>query len=224
MKLRIEAVNRHVELIDGTYRPSEAVFGQIEDNLPWWGIAGIFYYGLGEKSIMGPSEESRFLLNPYLLVGVDLYHNWAHVSEAQILAPGVSLDCAPTQLSWYPSERRAEVTYSAACVARTNSRYFDLISYNARDMNLNYIYVSYVDSHNISKPDPPAEPYAIPHYIHRGDSCGYPGGCNNMSPPSPVIDGLEITDFPSHVEIWLWQDEPNAISQPPDMKFVIQFQ
>jgi len=223
LRLREEAVRQHVELISGAYSPAETIFGQIEDNRPWWGLTGYFYYGSGDQSIEGPSEESRFLLNPFLLVGADFYHDWKGLSESEILRPGFALDCAPTQLRWYPRERRGEATYDAQCVARTNSRLFDLIAYNARDLNLNYLYVSYADSRNISKPDPPASAYAIPHYLHRGSSCGYSGGCNNMSPPTPEIDALQIDGFPAQVVIWLWQRKPNAISQAPDMVFVIQF-
>lgn len=223
LQLREQAVQRQAELILGTYRPAEAVFGQIEDHLPWWGLAGYFYYGSGDKSIEGLSEESRFLVNPYLLVGADFYHNWKDQPESEILRPGVALDCAPAQLRWYPKARRGEVTYNAACVAQTNSRLFDLIAYNARDMNLNYLYVVSDDSRNISKPDLPTRPYAIPHYLHRGGSCGYPGGCNNMSPPTPEIDALEIIEFPAQVVVWLWQDEPSTVTQAPDMVFVIQF-
>jgi hypothetical protein len=220
---REEAVRRYPDLLAGDYKPAESIFGQIEDGLPWWGLAGYFYYGPGGKSIEGLSEESRFLLNPYLLVGVDLYHNWQSLPEREITRSGFALDCPPTQLRWQPSAARAEAVYEARCVARTNSRLFDLIAYNARDMNLNYIYVSYADSHSISKPNPPSAPYAIPQYIHRGGSCGYPGGCNNMSPPTPEIDALEITGFPAEAVIRLWTRKPASVEQTPDMVFVIQF-
>jgi hypothetical protein len=222
-RMREQAVQQHPELLLARYRPSDAVFGQIRDNLPWWGMTGIFYYGSGDNSIAGPAEESRFLLNPYLLVGADFYHNWIGYPEAEVLKPGVALDCAPTQLRWNPLERRGEVTYNARCISGTNSRRFDLIAYNARDFNLNYIYVSYNESRNITKLDPPSAPYAIPHYIHQGNSCGYPGGCNNMSPPSPEIDSLEILGFPAEVVVWLWTSEPSSNSQPPDMIFLVRF-
>jgi hypothetical protein len=223
LALREQAVELHPELLMVQYQPSEAVFGQIKDQLPWWGLAGIFYYGSGDQSIDGPSEESRFLLNPYMLVGADFYHTWIGYPEAEILKPGVALDCAPKKLVWNPQERRGEVTYSANCISGTNSRRFDLISYNARDFNLNYIYVAYDESSNITKDNRPSAPYAIPHYLHQGNSCRYPGGCNNMSPPSPEIDSLEITGFPAEVVVWLWKNEPGSISQPSDMIFLVRF-
>ncbi len=221
--LRQQAVGQHPELLGGKYRPSGAVFGQIEDGLPWWGLAGQFYYGPGEQSIEGASEESRFLLNPFLLLAADFYHNWQGRPESEISRRGFVFACPPTQLRWFPDERRGEVNYDADCIRRTNSRTFDLIAYNARDFNLNYVYVWYDESRNIAKRNPPERPYAIPHFLHRGGSCGYPGGCNNMSPPSPEIDALEITDFPAFVLVWLWEEQPDDRSQPPDMVFVVRF-
>ena len=47
LRLRTEAVRRYPDLLASDYTPSEAVFGQIVDGLPWWGIAGQFYYGPG---------------------------------------------------------------------------------------------------------------------------------------------------------------------------------
>ncbi|MBI3593062.1 MAG: hypothetical protein HY099_06250, partial [Nitrospirae bacterium] len=51
LKLRTEAVYRYPQLVSKDYKPSEPVFGQIEDGAPWWGVLGISYYGNGEKSI-----------------------------------------------------------------------------------------------------------------------------------------------------------------------------
>jgi len=90
-------------------------------------------------------------------------------------------------------------------------------------MNLNYIYVSYADSQNITKGEKLSTAYAIPHFIHQGGSCGYPGGCNNMSPPTPEIDGVEITGYPAKIVAWLWEEEPNSIEETPDMIFVLYF-
>ncbi len=74
---------------------------------------------------------------------------------------------------------------------------FDLFAYNAHDMNLNFLYLSYNDSSNISKINPPNTPIAIKYFLHKGDSCGYPGGCNNMSPLIPEINDIEIEGIPA---------------------------
>ena len=223
LALRSASATSATELIQGGYEPSIEVFGQIEDHLPWWGFLGYYYFGAGEASIEGLSEESRFILNPYLVVGVDFYHDWRSTPEADLRRPGTLLDCLPQNLIWHPSERWAEVVYDAGCLDRLNSKQFDLISYNARDLNLNYIYVDYEESFNVTKEEPPEEPYKIPQYLHRGNSCGYPGGCNNMSPPTPAIDGLTVQKYPARLVIRLWEDQPSAASDPSDLIYVIRF-
>lgn len=222
LQLRSAAVQQHPELLATEYMSDEAVFGQIVDGLPWWGMEGEFFYWKGEKSIAGPSEESRFILNPYLLVAADFYDWWqGRIAEAELST--FPLTCLPHDLHWWPQEARAEVTYDAECVKRGQNYTFDLIAYNARDFNLNYIFVSYPDSLNITKAEIPAEPFANPQFIHRGNSCGYPGGCNNMSPYTPEIDEIEITALPAQVIIWLWQHKPASPGQTPDMTFVLHF-
>jgi hypothetical protein len=146
------------------------------------------------------------------------------IPEERIRQSGFPFYCAPRQLQWQPRAAHAEVSYDAQCVAERNQWFFDLIVYNAQDMNLNYIFVSYEDSYNISKQNPPTAPYAIPQYIHQGGSCGYPGGCNNMSPPTPEIDSIRIAGLPARTVTWLWRQKPASLEEPPDMVFVIYFQ
>jgi ribosomal protein L40E len=223
--LRIESVYRYPELLFSGYEPFSGVFGEIVDGLPWWGVAGKFYYGPGEQSIEGPSNESRYILNPYLLVGAEPCGGFDknRVSEELIRRPGFPFYCPAQQLSWEPAEPSAEVTYSANCVAQRNYSCFNLIAYNARDLNLNYIYVSYENSTNISKSDPPTEASEIPQYIHQGDSCNYPGDCNIMSPDTPELDNLRVVGLPARAEIWLWKEEPESLETTPDLTYVIRF-
>jgi hypothetical protein len=239
LELRREAVYRYPDLIVGDYQPSEAVFGQIEDGLPWWGFKGQ-YFGSGSRSIEGPAEESRYIMNPYLLVAANTWLSGAMWGGTRITwddldSPDFPYYCLPESLWWWPKEAHAEVVYPVSrCLDRKNqwviepqsasSAIFDLVAYNARDMNLNYMYVAYADSLNIFKDDPPGKPYTIPQYIHRGQSCGYPGGCNNMSPSCPEIQHISIEALPAQTTIWLWERKPLSVERPPDMTFVIRFE
>jgi hypothetical protein len=239
LDLRREAVYRYPDLIAGDYQPSEAVFGQIEDGRPWWGFKGQFY-GSGSRSIEGPAEESRYIVNPYLLVAANTWFSGAmwggtRITKKDLDHPDFPYYCLPESLWWWPEEARAEVVYPVSrCLDRMNqwtiepqsasSAIFDLVAYNARDMNLSYMYVAYADSLNISKDDPPRRPYAIPQYIHRGRSCGYPGGCNNMSPSCPEIQRISIEALPAQATIRLWEHKPLSVERPPDMTFVIRFE
>ena len=221
LQMRSVEVMKHPELLVGEYAPSEDVFGQVEDLAPWWGIEGQFRFGAGISSIDGPSEESRFILNPFLLVAPEFNDWFRGISNAE--AVKLDLTCLPQRLTWWPKESRAEASYSASCIARRQKPEFDLIAYNARDMGLPYIYVSYADSLNVTKTDAPAEPYANPQFIHRGNNCGYPGGCNNMSPSTPPIDGIRLDGLPAKVAVWLWRSKPRSIDVAPDFIFTVVF-
>jgi hypothetical protein len=223
LQLRQEAVERHPELLAREYVPSRAVFGFVEDGVPWWGIEGHFYYDSGERSIEGASEESRFIVNPFLLAAAEFNVLFAGRMTKEELST-FPLYCVPRNLHWRPREAYAEVSYDASCVAMRSDYPFTLIAYNARDLGLNYIFVSYPDSVNITKQDQPQEPYANPQFIHKGGSCGYPGGCNNMSPSTPEISQLRVTALPAIVTIWFWNQKPASTEQDPDMTFVIRFQ
>lgn len=225
LQLREQAVNRYPELLVDDYRPYEPIFGRIVDGLPWWGIKGQFYYGRGERSIEGPSEESRFILNPYMLVAAEFYTYWdrARYPESEVGKAGFQFYCDPFNLLWQPRQSYGEVSYRADCVARIGGGFFDLIAYNARDLNLTYLYVSYPDSQGIAHSNPPDRAYANPQFIHQGGSCGYEGGCNNMSPYTPEIDGIRIESLPAKVNVWLWKSDPGDPQLAADMTFVLYF-
>ncbi len=212
-------VRRYPDLFADDYQPLPAVFGQIEDGRPWWGIEGQFYHGDGQRSIEGPSEESRFILNPYLLVAAEFYRGWKDdITEEEMTR--FPLVCLPQQLVWKPRAAYAEVSYDADCVRKRLNSNFGLIAYNARDLGFSHIYLSYTDSENVTESDYWTAVQALPQFIHSGGSCGYPGGCNNMSPATP---NLWLLGLPAKVVVWLWRDQPRSPYQPPDMRYVIHF-
>ncbi|MCJ7624529.1 MAG: hypothetical protein MUO76_13580 [Anaerolineaceae bacterium] len=243
--LREEAVDQYPWLVVGNYLPSYDVFSGIEGQVPWWGTKGHFFYGSGDRSIEGPAEESRFIMNPYLLVaaefpGLSIWTNrhsgqfWNNqiISEQTLDLSNFPLYIKPEKLEWWPVISRAEVTYDVSGYLKIANdwtehhlgvpdAYFDLITYNARDLNLNYLYLSYEDSFSVYKRDSPPGAVPLKHYLHRGDSCDYPGGCNNMSPYTPEIMDIRITRLPARAIIYLWKEKPESISQEPDMTFVI---
>lgn len=242
--LRTAAVLAQPELMMGSYQPSDAVFGQIVDGLPWWGMVGQWYYGSGERSIEGPSEEARFIENPYLLLWAEFYGFSFYGAEAFAWSPAAAdvvsrddfpLTCEVEGVRWNPRERRAEVTYDVTgCLATMNAYlvqpltveangYFDLVGYNARDMNLNYLSVARADVVNVDRYGAWEDVVRIPHYIHQGGSCGYPGGCNNMSPASPALDNWFLTALPAEMEVRLWRQNPGVASDAPDMVVTLYF-
>jgi hypothetical protein len=247
LALRRQAVERHPDLLAAPYRPAWTVFGQMQDGRPWWGIAGQFYYGKGERSIEGPAEEARFILNPYLLVAAELtgLSIWGsgetalvwdsgRISAADLARPDFPFYCPPANLRWQPATRRAEVTYDVTAYLAAVNRWtrraltlrdatFALFAYNARDMNLNYLWLSPAESHRVRGPAESAGPAALRQYIHTGSSCGVTGGCNNMSPHMPELEDLRIEALPAQAVVRLWRSRPADTSTEADLTWTIHF-
>lgn len=254
LDLRREAVAQYPVLVRGDYRPAERVFGQIEDGLPWWGSVGEFEFLYtregGEGAPRGTSEESRYLINPFLLATGEIYFieataadgaSWwwpGSYSEAIDLnnPPPYVSGCSPVQVTFYPPESRAEVVYDLrACLAGMaepfdttltfSAAYFSIIAYNASDFNLNYVYPAMDESANVMVMDNADITRAIynPQYIHRGGSCGLPTECNNMSPRVQAFDSWRINALPATLTLYFWKDTPDDLSVP-EFTYLIRYE
>lgn len=224
--LRKQCVREHGNLIS-SYEPSEAVFGQIADRMPWWGIYGIYGQGPGERSIEGPSEESRFLLNPYLLVGL---------SERNAFTTAAPLDKTlafypkPLRIRWQTGTSLETIEYivtdhflyvSDNHFYPTDQRKLLLIAYNARDLGFGYLYIDSDKSEGVAWANGTSQAVAIRQFIHRGTSCGYPGGCNNMSPHQPELE-IDVNRTPAKAHIKLWKTYPRDVNGSCDMAVIIE--
>ncbi|MBI2810053.1 MAG: hypothetical protein HYX67_04395 [Candidatus Melainabacteria bacterium] len=216
------------------YQPSEAVFGQIEDGKPWWGLAGQGIWGPGSKSSLGASEESRFIVNPLLLAGANpaVVEMWDEekVTDEEWQRSDFPLCWQPTFIKWWPKESLMQVEYPVSKFNQDLYNWrmklrsdkiipaFGVVAYNAIDFNLNYIYVDTAKSLNIENINkPPAEAQKLTQFIHCGGTCQIPGGCNNMSPEMRAIDRIKYTALPARAWISLWRDKPANINVKPDM-------
>ncbi len=237
LDLRSKHVARFPQLVKGEYKPSDRVFLAIEDGKPWWGMRGIFLYGTGDKSIEGPAEESRFLSNPFLLVGASpgscLIWNTKTIPAAELERPDFPFCWQPSKLVYQPKMEIVETTYDISAYDQKLEdskdwlteqgrrelpiREFSLMAYNARDFGYEYIYVPIENSANISNKNDPKGPVEINQFIHCGNSSGYPGGCNNMSPERPPIDRFAITKLPASLKILLWKRRPPSSQTKPDL-------
>ncbi len=236
--MRKREVLKHAQLLKGAWAPSEAVFGQVEDRKPWWGLLGQAYYGAGKDSITGPSEEARFILNPFLLVGLtEMFHlDHEKIQERNLASYVHATYREPTGLRWWPKNGKAEVTYLCSALHSrlaqahgyssshfTESQTFALEAINARDLGLNYVYIPPAWAYNVKVGSPMTGTLPIPQYIHCGGSCGYPGGCNNMSPSTGWLDSFEITKLPARLSIMFWKKAPVTGREPADMLYTMNF-
>lgn len=238
--LRREFVFQHPELLLYRYEPYSKIFGQIVDGKPWWGLNGQLFYDSGNQSIEGLSEETRFINNPYLLVAANMvldgytFSTDRYASKADLARTALPLDCEPAQIYFYPPQAREDITYNVSNFLKESARYvdlpkqlssakFDLVAYNARDFGYNFLAVSPQYSRNISRTH--ATPVPINQFIHCGNSCGYPGGCNNMSPYSKELFDLTLGALPAQAVIYLWKKKPQAPSQlqRPDFMVILNF-
>ena len=222
LNLRRKYVDQVSELAPKNYRPDKSIFDRIQANKPWWGFLGICHYGPGKKSILGNSKESRFIANPYLLVGVEEAHG--------LIAYGRSVTAEefypqPTRLIWEEGRREARVTYNVSGFYAALLRYggddpksLYLSDYNARDFGFHYLLIDSASSQNIKAAFDQKIP--IKQFIHVGKSCGYPGGCNNKSPLQPELE-IHWTQLPARIYLKLWKKSPSAITRKADMDFII---
>ncbi len=127
-------------------------------------------------------------------------------------------------LRWYPRESKAEVTFNAAGIRRVSGIPIDLVAYNARNFGLDYVYVSFNDSSNVSKEN--AAPAALNNtqFLRKDDGCNYPGGCNSITPRIPQLEHIRIDSLPAEIVVWFWRDDPKTLVKPPDMTFVLRFE
>ncbi len=239
LRLRINAVMTSRALVDGAYVPTAAVFDEMIDSKPWWGMAGQYIWGEGKRSIEGPSEESRFVLNPFLLVAANPWTakiwNPEQITEDDLKNLDFPYTWTPEELRYWPRRRMAQVIYDVTAFngrlkqldsklekTEDNLR-FGLVAYNARDFGYNFLYLSPRLSSNIENSHRGKDVVEIKQYIHTGDSSKYPGGCNNMSPAMDEIDRLRISALPARATILLWKSRPPLNSEPPDFSFVLDF-
>src|SRR5262249_2777164 len=123
------------------YHASGDVFRRIESGKPWWGLVGLAFHGNGKRSIDGDSGESRFVENPYLLVGAR--EVWANIvpdkKSARPIYP------RPQLLAFDAAGRRGWVRYDVTSFYREgeplgyrepHDRSLCLTGYNAVDLGL----------------------------------------------------------------------------------------
>ncbi|MBL4689673.1 MAG: hypothetical protein JKY37_34110 [Nannocystaceae bacterium] len=242
LALRSQAVARTPSFFDEDYTPAEMVYGDIADGHPWWGIEGQFITGPGRHSIDGPSEEARFLLNPLLLIapefhGLSLWGRrpfWANGVDAVTLNEA---DVAPyptaVELTWFPAQRRGQVTYDVSAWLATTARLrhasgdplpakLSLNPINAYELGLSTMRVDVAASKGVHAPGR-AQSSTTRCFIHEGGSCGYPGNCNNASGPAYRLEFMMLTELPAHVVVQLYEHGASANSGAPDFTWTIRF-
>lgn len=242
LEQRKKTVEKFPQLIIGKYAADPLIFDQIIDGKPWWSMEGSFVYGSGKRSTTGNSEESRFILNPFLLVAANSWSTeiWDpdKMKGNEFADPNFPFCYMPERVEINPKEKQLVVTYDITAYHAHLLAYdycrkekstisdFGLTAYNARDFGYRYIHfdpkgsINVVNTYNESNSSKVTE---IKQYIHCGGSCGLASGCNNMSPAQSEIDRFRLKGLPATASFVLWRQKPADLSDKEDFKVVFQF-
>lgn len=204
---------------NSNYVPSEEVFGAIADKSPWYGLTYSGCIGMVKgtsKVAQGPSEESRFINNPNILIGI--------ISGSERIQPdnprcfNKEYWLIPESITYDKNTNTIETTY--------NFRYtgpMALIGINARDLGYKYVYAKNPINYKFDNtPNISHDVFELIDFIHLGGSCGYKNGCNNGSPYQPYLS-LKLTNFPVSIKLKLWKEMPNNKISKPDINYIITF-
>lgn len=207
------------------YEPSAAVFGGIESYKPWIAADLCKDEYTHTHKTKGPSEETRFINNPTMLVALEYPFvfsgrdaAWCTRADANVL---------PQKITYDGPRREITVTYQALpFLASKNGTFYAFNGVNARDLGYPYVYLDlgrstyfpvFTNEPNISN-----EAVEMQNYIHVGFSCGAKGGCNNGSPRQPMLEfteDLSASRYPNGRELYLklWRHRPDSVEDPADI-------
>ncbi|MBE6449334.1 MAG: hypothetical protein E7013_01350 [Alphaproteobacteria bacterium] len=213
LSVRKKMLKQYPAFYAGKYKNNRPVFEQIIDGKPWWGLDGMDCWGSGERSIEGASEESRFIDNPFLLVGVE--QAFATIRDGIKTCPGDYP--RPDDLKYDTTRRHFSVVYDVTDML------YGFTGKNARDFGVSYVYADKVRGIKFkNKKNVSSGVYQFKDFIHLGGSCGYPGGCNNGSPEQPELV-FKVFEKNSYIHFKLWKNKPKSKNDKADITYEIYF-
>lgn len=212
---------------------------QIVDGIPWIALPQLTCFGVTPDIAKGPSRESVNLNNPLLLISLSVNtfgsKDSSYCSSADYLLP--------ESLTYYPKENLLSAVFPVKPfvdgfkIVPTRSDYgrkvdlsyfgwdlFLINETNARDLGYNY---GYADKNNgvffkSKNNNLLTDVYKFTSFVHKGNACGLPSGCNNISPYSDSKSaGLEF--FPSYIRIKLWKNKPLSKYAKADLNYEMIF-
>ncbi len=219
-----------------SYEPSDLIFGQIQDNKPWWGSATcgqLDYKGDYHERIEGPSKVSAQMNNPDALVGLSLpFLPWSYEYNREFCTENYG-KFLPVLIQYNKENSLIVVNYKLtrkflkfrASVNGKNTRYpIQMSGLNARDFGYDYMYVFKSKNINMFSSDNNAESdvKTFTDYIHLGGSCKFKDGCNNIS-PMQYDKMFTVTRLPAEINLKLWKKKPLNKYIKADMYYRIIF-
>ena len=204
------------------YEPSQVVFGQIVSEKPWYSINICRDLKTNLPVITGPSEESRFINNPTMLVALEYPFLWSNMDNNAFCNSSVN-QLIPIKISYSSANNEISVKYSELPFDAVSPFFYQFNGLNANDLGYRYAYVDLEKStlklkfsdysNNLS-----TDVQEFQNFIHLGSSCRHNGGCNNGSPRQPFSEfNYNKGDKGGEIYIKLWRQRPLNKNMPGDI-------
>lgn len=204
------------------YDPSRGPIGQIESGKPW--ISTNLCRNADDSArVDGASEETRFLNNPSVLIGLQDALNWRHENGADD-DPNCHKILLPYSARYIKNEKVIEVVYRGIPIIDNREFHYQFVAINAKDFGYEYAHLDNNKSENAAIftnfNSLASSIVKFQDVLHRGGSCGVQGGCNNGSPHQPMLEfdyDPQIARNKVVFFIKLWRQRPNSFSTPADI-------
>ncbi len=200
------------------YVPSENVFGQIADKKPWLGIEALTCYGKGPNAHKGLSEESRYINNPTMLIGLDR----VSFDEKPKNQCSVVDYLMPVKINYSKDENTIKVEFEVSEYKGDLGKNFLLKGLNAKDLGYPYAYADNTKNLVFIQPDVNISTniHMFKDFIHLGQACGVKGGCNNGSPFQKELN-FTVMKYPATIHFKLWKKMPKDKDSDGDINYLI---
>jgi len=200
------------------YVPSEDVFGQIADKKPWLGIEALTCYGKGLNAHKGLSEESRYINNPTMLIGLDR----VSFDEKPKNQCSVVDYLMPVKINYSKDDNTIKVVFEVSEYKGDLGKDFLLKGLNAKDLGYPYAYADKIENLVFLQPDINISTniHFFKDFLHLGMACGVKGGCNNGSPFQKELN-FTVMKYPASIHFKLWKKQPKNIDSKQDINYLI---
>jgi len=216
--IRTKHVKDSIFFSDG-YTPNEDIFGSVNDKKPWRALKSEACRtspdATDEEKTGGISEESRFINNPTMLIGVE--KGLCYWTDKYDFCHDDLRFFMPMRIEYQPKYNMLTAHY------RVRADYLPetFNGMNAKDLGYSYAYAEqysgfkFKENANIS-----TEVYQFRDFYHVGQSCGVKTGCNNGSPAQPMLN-YNVQKLPAHIIFKLWNKPPKSHKDAPDAYYGI---